>query len=543
MAARRVRRYSLCIMKLLSGGGNRRDVVWLLGVTLLALLPLWLIWRKSAPAPAPVASVIGAASLGLTPVLSPIPAGTPGSFYQVPAKLSPDGIYLARNEDPPGKATGVSPTDLVIRTRNGREVFRTSGDDQTFSWFGTSLITLDRNSNVATIYAPSTAGRGPAYTQTQRNFLSLRSGPSLGSNNTLVLSPDGALFGLANCETPVVRWAVVDMATAKLVVNDAHIGNVLKDTFGDPSFALAPRSTKWPKGVVGPVAVLSQVVPTPTPPPTPFPSPTPTPILSPAQQEFLERKKIEDAQIQTLVDSVNGVDGADPKETDPARIAQITAEVKRRNGALDTQRARLFPVAPTPTPTPISLANSARTARVQCFDLGSGRLLWQTAVRCQSQAAIPMFSPDGSRLLLVGVTRLAPFGDAMSLQDSGIDVLALTTGCPLASWTFGTTDLTIGNEPPIYFFSSPPSSSLAVHDDDSESNLSPTLRFFDLSTLRETSYLPMNPKGPMDCLSPDATGRSWIALQNSETYLLSRAQLGKETSGPLPSPTPTPSAR
>jgi len=532
----------LSMRKSFRGDENRRDVLWLLGVTLLALLPLWLIWRKSAPAPVPVVPLSGAASLGLTPVLSPVPTGTPGasgSSYQVPAQLSPSGRYLARMENANGKEMEYPPSDLVARTRNGREVFCTPAPDQTFFWFGNSLVTLDQSVGVATAYnlsAPPT-GRAPILSASQFTF-GVRPG---GSDSHLFLSQDGSLLTLVNWEGGLLMWSVLDMVSGKTLADRVGAGDVLENgSFFNLSFAVAPLATKWPKGVVGPVVVVSQVMPEPTPMLTAAPRPTPPPTPSPAQQAFEKREKEEDAKIQTLMRSIQGVDGNDPKETDPARIAQITAEIKRRDRALDDERARL-----PATPTPLSLATSGQAGRVQCFDLGKGRLLWQRATRSQTRPARVLFSPDGSRLLLAGVARMVPNGSAMSVWDSGVDVLDPATGRPLAHWTFGTSSnlssFSWKESPSVYFLSGAgSSSSVAVRDESFLNGASGALRFFDQSTLRETSYIPLSRDVPCEKLSPDAGGNGWLAQQSGDVYLLSRGQLGRETFGPLPLPTLVP---
>lgn len=540
-AARPSKRYSLVIMKRLrfSGQGQgRRDWIWVGGATVLALLPLLVLWRKSVVSASPNA-MSGAALGGLSPVLPPVPAGQPNSYFDITTKLSPDGRFLARMENPNGQppATNASPSDVVIRTTGGNEVFRASASQTDLRWVGSSLVALQSQNDFATIFSPASSGSGsgaaPAYNQMQRSVPSGQ-GDAFSGANRLVLAPDGSLMAQARKNNGALRWSVVDMVSGATVANDVEAGTMSDNDFSsDMAFGVAPLATKWPSGIVGPVVVVSRCLPRPIPSPTPTPKPVPTPTISPAQTEFLKRERQEEARLQPLIDSVLGENGEEPKETDPDRVAQIEAQVKARQHVLSVERKRLFPIKPTPTPTPVTLQGQTRVCRVECFDLGGGRSLWQTAVRVgMGGTPHPLFSPDGTRLVLPGVARLRQDGGSPSVWDSGMEVFAPATGRILASWTFGTTNLLWGDSPPVYFLSSPPR--LTVLD----TSRTTVLRFFDLASLQETSYASLRSGMPSQ-ISPDASGSQWVAHQGGNTFLLALSTLGQEHPGPLPTPAPS----
>lgn len=121
------------------------------------------------------------------------------------------------------------------------------------------------------------------------------------------------------------------------------------------------------------------------------------------------------------------------------------------------------------------------------------------------------------------------------MSDSAVEVVTPATGQALATWTFDGVRFDFLEQDSILLaFLTASSPSIVVSDQDLRGSV---LWFFDLATLRETSYLPLGRDVPSESLSPSDADNWWLALQNNDTFLLSRSQLGTEIPGPFPTPT------
>ena len=582
---------------------SRRDLLFVTGATLLALVPLGYLWRKSTLSPR-VQFAAAPTKPTLKPFLPRLATGENSSISS-DATLSPDGRFIARMEPPISEiwvegATPKSPAladELVIRSStSGKELFREKPLGSFVGWLATPGVFAIENGDDLEIFSPATRKPGAprpiqfwtsktiSFSEDEGGISESWSvgGPRTEASLTLQagvirISPDGRFAVKASWGGGDIWWQVADLRTGTMaplvkagryLPYDPKVGGFKEGL----TISIAPVSLA--RGAL-PLVCVSQTTDfvsrtAPTPVPTPTPRPIPTPTSSPAQAEFSVRAAREEAEIQALVESVLGVDGADPVVTDEAEVARVEAAVKKRNRALEAERERMFPALKQarlnaqkpPAPHVATLADGKRF-QIECFDLNRARRVWTTSVYGDIFAPQSQFSPDGSAFVVWGTAVIEKEGRGASLADSGLQFLDPQTGRLRGAAQLWDEDFELLSDDNINFHggaginsSGVPTSILVIKDSletggqkTADGTLTPwrevpALRFFDMSVARETGHLKLDSKifdpnflNEIETVAPDGSGQVWL-LGRRDYWLLSRAQLGREFASPLPKPTP-----
>ena len=150
----------------------RREFAFVGGITLLALVPVFFLWRKSVVGQ--THQLPGLTASGLTPVVARM---TPGKTSQ--AIISPDGRWLARMEvpaqgTPSPPNTSVRADELVIRsTHNGQEIFRATAVGWFVGWIPGSVAFVAIQGDSINVFAPTVRtpnGTSPKQPWTQKTI-------------------------------------------------------------------------------------------------------------------------------------------------------------------------------------------------------------------------------------------------------------------------------------------------------------------------------------------------------------------------------------
>lgn len=567
----------------------RREFVLVGGITLLALLPLFFLWRKSVISQQLPAFEGGTSTL--VPVVRRMQLGK-NSSISMRAALSPDGRWLARMEVDASKlnvepSPGSSPdaNELVIRsTANGKEVFRALGAGEFVGWMPSSVSFVSQSENIVNVFDPAVRKPGappPTQAWTQRTVpLPANTDPRFGASGetndfdlqtgAIVFSPDFRFVVKGFWGQGPITWYVVDLMTGKAFppvragrwINfDPKVGGYSNN------ISIAVAGANAAMGPLPLVAVLQTLEPspesaTPTPRPAPTLTPQPTPTYSAVQSQFKAKEDKEQAAIQALVESVLGVDGAEPKVTDETEVARITAEVKQRNKALDAERARVFPqtvMTPTPPPT-VSPWSMTAPFQVETFDLNTKKHLWTSPLRSEVFPPQMKFSPDGSALVIWGTTAWRLQNGDRRVDGVGVEFHGARTGKMAGKSALYEGDFGIPDQNSVGFYSDTSAivngtpRSVAVLVDSYQGIKMPNgkfepyqqgtvFRFFNAVNGHETGYL----KADMTKLTANMEGFSTLSISqgglfwmwgDSDIYIAKRQDLGQEHNGPLPSLTP-----
>lgn len=520
----------------------------------------------------------------------------PNSSLPTAATLSPDGRWIARMEltaselgvtVAPNALTPIA-DELVIRASvNGKEVFRALAAGQFVGWIPSSSAFISQNGNDISVFSPSVRKPGAPppvepWTATPLSFSEDTGGvsSSMGANGSTVLelqtgaiafSPDFRFAVKGSWAKGEVWWEVADLTTGKIAPPvkagrwldyNPRIGGFSSDI----EFCVAPASlASGAKPVVALVqasVVRPRVIPTPTPIPTLAPTPTP----SPAQTQFLKKAAREEAEIQTLVESVLGVDGEEPTVSDESEIARIEVEVKRRNRVLATERKRLFPqknlVTAPPTQSPVR--TQGKPFQIECFDLNAGKRLWISSLKTEIFEPETAFSPDGSALVAWGTSVTKNGQGYVRGDNSGFEIRAAKTGQLRARHHLLNEDFGIPNAGNIAFYSDlgtmgtatalsilvvKDSSTVPAQSPDKKNNWpqrATVLRFFDAAKAREIGHSVVDSKwesnafiSRIDNVTCNQTGDLWL-FGGGDYALATRGELGQEFLKPMPTPTPIP---
>ena len=570
---------------------KRRELIFVTLVSALALVPLGLIWRKSLVSRPPV---VQSKVADWTPVITgDATGGTTDS-----AALSPNVKFIARMELSPSEV-GITPApnalstiadELVIRSAgNGKELFRSATSGQFVSWIAGTSAFIALSGNDVTLFTPATRAPGAAaptqpWSETPISFGDGGGGISQesGANGSTIqflqggmvaFSPGGryAVKAAWSRQGDDIIWQAADLMKSKIspIIKAGHDFGETDSNKVPANFRICVAPATLATGA-WPLVVLVQsnkpnAAATPTPLPTTRPAPTPT--FTPQQNAFVDKEAREIAEIQVLVDSVLGVDGADAAVTDEAEVAHIEAEVKRRNQQLRKERALLFP-RPRPMPTSTTESESRTQGQpfgIECFDLSQHSRLWSAQVEMKSDSFAPesAFSPDGRALVVWGLAQINGTGKSAYTNDTGLEIRDPLSGAVRARprlMGFGKY-FNMPNQSQIQFYetpgagSAPPTSMMVLEDafapEEKSLNGKPAfliqdvaLRFFDMASARETGHLRVKSElakvgdSLVDSQFRCSQSGLWWLVGGGDFAVLRRSELGQETLSPFPTPMP-----
>ncbi|RYX83671.1 hypothetical protein EON83_13785 [bacterium] len=558
----------------------RREFSLIAGVTLLALVPLFFLWRRGKNPP--IQATSGTTATPLVPIAPRLAVG-PNSFIESGAQISPDGRWFARMETAPLGANPTPPpnsslkNELVIRSAiTGKEAFRDFTAGSFVGWIPGTNSFVARAGDDINVFAPTVRKPNVPLPKQPWTATTISFAPAVPTDeftnyddaSAVAFSPDYHYAVKSSWDKGPIEWEVADLTTGK-VSAPVRAGRWKRlqpnSSSNDIRIAVAPANiTNGPLPIVcvlqSSEPLYSTPIPTPIPTATSVPKATPTD--SPTQAQFKVREAQESAEIQTLIDKVLGIDGADPEVSDPDEVARITSEVNRRNKALELERQQLFPAAPTPIPTSppnISSWDFSERFQLESFDLNTRKRLWISPLRGSVSAPEMQFSPDGSGLIAWETAVLNKRYGSGIVDRTGLEFRAAHTGKILKKTqvyegvTFssgstgfyeGATPSVKGVAPSIFVLKD---SYSRVDKTNGMISQDTVFRLFNVSNAREIGYLKVNPKRlPPEqqnfyALSMSQTGNMWL-WGDSDLFILPRRELVEEVSTPLPTPTPAPTA-
>jgi hypothetical protein len=478
---------------------NKRDIALVFGVTLLALLPLGIIAYSRRPQP---------------------PSPQPGGHTVHPAVLSPDGLYAAAV---PEVVTRLSANSMSIRSSeelviyrvvDRKEISRTpfnNGSTEKLKWLGGGayLASSNRSGEVWNRNSLITPGISPPPGQLSN---------SDSAANYTYINSDGTNFVNLLIGGGMMAYSIP-------MSNPIPLRFSWKPKSSRPEMALLPSLTGQTTKKIW--AVLCDdwetIKPTPTLKPTATPTPKP---LTLEQKQFLEDQTRADEEVSSIVERLDSEEEISDEERQ-----RLETRAKALNKQTELDRKRFFPNSQVVSP-PIRISSPQSYSRVQFRDLSSGALKWQRKIPTDFFPPHPVFSPSGTKLLLLGAQRIQTNGKR---NENGIDILDPATGRTLHH--VDVKNMGFSDENMLRFYTNS-KSMIALIDFDRKGYI---LRHIDLSTGRDVATWSLEALRPLGIesfqnFSCDATGTKWSFSIKEDWKIFNRAEI--ETQNKI-QPTPT----
>jgi hypothetical protein len=467
---------------------NKRDIALVFGVTLLALLPLGIIAYSRRPK-------------------------APSNYYSGPivhpAVLSPDGLYAAAVPQITTRISANSTStrsseELVIyRVFDRKEISRTpfnNGSTDTLKWLGGGayLASSDRSGEVWSRNSLITPGVGTPPTQLS---------DSDSAANYTYINSDGTNFVNLLIGGGIMAYSIPTS-------NPIPLRFSWKPKSSRPGMALLPSLTGQNTKKIW--AVLCDDWDTAKPTPTPQPTATPTPQpLTAEQKQFLEDQTRAGEEVSSIVERLDSEEEISDEERQ-----RLETRAKALNKQTELDRKRLFPNSQLVSP-PVRISQPQSYSRVQFRDLSSGALKWQRKIPTDFFPVHPVFSPDGTKVLLIGAERIQVNAQR---NDNGIDILDTRTGRTLHH--ISVKNMGFSDEDILHFYTNS-KQMIAFTDFDKNGYF---LRHIDLSTGRDAASWSLKSLKPLGIeslqdFSCDATGMKWSFSIKEDWKVFNRAEI------------------
>lgn len=460
---------------------GRRDVFWLLGVSILLLLPLYFINRAKTPPPKPV-----------PPKLIP-------AVWTM--ELSPDGKYLAEIQSVKSKTKETIAEASREVTLNQVIVYRTSDNFPVLRHTVDTIIghqfQWSRDSKklalVGRLARMWVAPKFVAQKMPTARFIKLKNGQLYSVVRQTWLSFESDLEAQLTFDS---KFEMYRLSTGKPVPLQFEAKKLMRSSGGNWTMELDPR-----KPGLSPRAVVVEQLPS-----LVYPRPGAT-----------KNKALSSTKVQTNAKAGSASTAIEKKK----------AEVN----AVSTPRARLTPPVPIQGVTRRGVTpTKMETARVSLIDLGNGKTLWTRVVPRWVFVPKPFFAPDGKTLAICGVGRPSNAAQPKAPRNTGIDLLDPQTGKIRHQITlqrfFGIPSFGLDG---VKFIG--PSTLVALDN----KAAAQSLRFFDTKTGKETDYWPK----VGDMFSSDATGSRWVFRNFGLSLSKVMSKTEAESLAKMPQPTPT----